>query len=188
MAAALTKRFTPVRIQAVQTSHFHDRKQGERESVDSYAQDLRVLFQKAYPTGQRGSPEAESMGKAVLASHFVAGLVPGIKAKVAGHEGDIDALLAKARFKEAKLRDLTGGRQQGKKSFSSSTPSSHQGEKSGGGSGRQGTVTGGQKLLAVQCYGCGGYGHYKSKCPARSKGLPAEAPAEARVARAMWRQ
>ena len=36
MSAALVKRFTPVRIQAVQSSLFHERKQGE-ESVDSYA-------------------------------------------------------------------------------------------------------------------------------------------------------
>lgn len=178
MAAALTERFTPVRIQAVQTSHFHDRKHGERESVDSYAQALRGLFQKAYPTGQRGSPEAESMGKAVLASQFVAGLVPGIKAKVAGSEGDIEALLAKARFEEAKLRDLAGGRQQVKKPPLTVTTPLHQSEKSGSGSGRQGSATGGQRppMSTVQCFGCGAYGHYRSKCPARGRGLPAEAP------------
>ena len=67
MSAALVKRFTPVWIQAVR-SLFHERKQGEKESVDSYAQALKVLFHKAYPNTQRGSPEAESMGKAVLAS------------------------------------------------------------------------------------------------------------------------
>ena len=37
MSAALVKRFTLVRIQAVQSSLFHERKQGEKESVDSYA-------------------------------------------------------------------------------------------------------------------------------------------------------
>ena len=36
----LKKRFTPVRIPAVQTSFFHDRKQKVKESVDAYAQDL----------------------------------------------------------------------------------------------------------------------------------------------------
>ena len=35
-----------------------------------------------------------------------AGLLPELKAKVAGSEGDLDKLLTKARFKEAKLRDL----------------------------------------------------------------------------------
>ena len=54
MSAALVKRFTPVRIQAVQSSLFHERKQGE-ESVDSYAQALKVLFHKAYPNTQRGT-------------------------------------------------------------------------------------------------------------------------------------
>ena len=86
MSAALVKRFTPVRIQAIQSSLFHERKQGEKESVDSYAQALKVLFHKACPNTQRGSPEAESMGKAVLASQFAAGLIPEIKAKVAGNE------------------------------------------------------------------------------------------------------
>ena len=151
LAAALLKRFTPVRIQAVQTqrrydmrhemltqralfchrantkrgtltqhfvthvvpplvqtSLFHDRKQREKESVDSYAQDLRVLFYKAYPRADQGSPEAESMGKAVQASQFAAGLLQQIKSKVAGGEGDFDTLLAKARFEEAKIRDLAG--------------------------------------------------------------------------------
>ena len=102
MSAALVKRFTPVRIQAVQSSLFYERKQGVKESV--------VLFRKAYPNTQRGSPEAESMGKAVLASQFAAGLIPEIKAKVAGNEGDLDALLARARFEEAKLRDLAVGK------------------------------------------------------------------------------
>ena len=72
LAAALTKRFTPVRIQAVQSSLFHDRRQRERETVDSYAQDLRVLFHKAYPRPDQGSAEAESLGKFVLASQFAA--------------------------------------------------------------------------------------------------------------------
>ena len=43
------------------------------------------------------------MGKAVLASQFAAGLIPEIKAKVAGNEGDLDALLARARFEVTRL-------------------------------------------------------------------------------------
>ena len=88
MTSALTKRFTPVRIQAVESGLFHERKQRERESVDSYVQALRGLFKKAYPSAQRGSPEAESMGRAVLASQFASGLLPAIKSKVAGSDGD----------------------------------------------------------------------------------------------------
>ena len=80
MTSALTKRFTPVRIQAVESGLFHERKQKERESVDSFAQALRGLFKKAYPiaSAQRGSPEAGSMGRAVLASQFASGLLPDI--------------------------------------------------------------------------------------------------------------
>ena len=110
MVSALTKRFTPVQIQAVQTSLFHERRQSKRETEDSYAQGLRGLFHKAYPS----AVEAESMGRAVLASQFVSGLRPEIKAKIAGTEGSMDALLTKARFEEAKIRDLASNQQQAK--------------------------------------------------------------------------
>ena len=46
------------------------------------------------------------MGRTVLAYQFVAGLLPDIRIKVAGTEGTFDQLLMKARFEEAKLRDL----------------------------------------------------------------------------------
>ena len=46
------------------------------------------------------------MGKAVFARQFAAGLLPYLKVKVAGPEGTFEELLSKARFKEAKLRDL----------------------------------------------------------------------------------
>ena len=61
MAAAINKRFTPVQVQAVLSSLFHERKQGE-ESVDSFAQALKVLFHKAYPNTQRGSREYGKAG------------------------------------------------------------------------------------------------------------------------------
>ena len=59
----LTRHFTPVRIQSVQISLFHNRKQGDQESVDSYAQDLKAQFYKAYPQVDQSSDVAESMGK-----------------------------------------------------------------------------------------------------------------------------
>ena len=46
------------------------------------------------------------MGQTVLANQFAAGLLPELKAKVAGSEGDLEKLLTKARFEEAKLWDL----------------------------------------------------------------------------------
>ena len=42
----------------------------------------------------------------VLVNQFVAELIEDIKVKVVGIEGSLDQLLAKARFEEAKLRDL----------------------------------------------------------------------------------
>ena len=58
----LTRRFTPVRIQAVQCSLFHECKQSGKESVDDFSQDLRKLFAHAYPKVEQGSREAEAMG------------------------------------------------------------------------------------------------------------------------------
>ena len=46
------------------------------------------------------------MGQSLLSSQFVAGLVPELKTKVAGLEGSLEKLLTKARFEEAKIRDL----------------------------------------------------------------------------------
>lgn len=103
----LTHRFTPVRIPSVQTSLFHERKQGQNETVDVYTQDLKTLFYKAYPKVQQSNEVMEMMGRTVLTSQFVAGLLPDLKSKVAGTEGDFDQLLVKARFEEAKLRDLS---------------------------------------------------------------------------------
>ncbi len=80
----------------------------EAEMVDNYAQELKKLFYRAYPATQQGSQEAEAMGRSVLACQFVAGLRNTIKAKVAGVDGEFKQLVVKARFEEAKLRDLTG--------------------------------------------------------------------------------
>ena len=113
LVTELTKRFTPVQIQAVQSSLFHERKQKPRETVDAYAQDLRQRFYKAYPTVQQGTRDAEEMGQLVLANQFLAGLLPELKSKVAGSEGNFEQLLTKARFEEAKLRELPGGRTDG---------------------------------------------------------------------------
>ena len=103
----MSQRFTPVRIQALECSTFHERKQGRKESVDTYAQELQRLFQRAYPNAVHGNPDAHEMGQAVLSSQFVSGLTPQIKRKIAYLEGaTFSELWQKARFEEAHLRDL----------------------------------------------------------------------------------
>ena len=42
-----------------------------------------------------------------MSYHFVAGLKPNLKSKLAGVEGTFDQLLVKARFEEAKAHDLS---------------------------------------------------------------------------------
>ena len=63
---------------------------------------------KAYPSAHQGSKEAEEMGKSILSSQFVSGLRSDPKSKIAGMEGDMDSLLIKARFEEAKAKSLGG--------------------------------------------------------------------------------
>ena len=91
----------------MQSSLFHDYKQKPGESVDHYAQELRLLFYKAYPHAQQGTLETEKLGQSVLVNQFVTGLLGDIKANVVGIEGSFDQLLVRARFEEAKLQDLS---------------------------------------------------------------------------------
>ena len=203
----LSKRFTPVQIQSVQSSLFHDRKQRQGETVDTFAQELRSLFRKAYPPAQRGSEEAETMGRAVLANQFLAGLHPELKGKLAGQEGTFDQLLARARFEEAKLRDFGGdsGRRSGVRSYvgesdrqssprsfaQGSYPSSQdRGQRvvhsqtgtpaavGRAGDGPPSTGTSG-RTGQVRCYTCGALGHVRRNCPDRTLAGPKEAKGRA---------
>ena len=150
----LTRRFTPVRIQSVQTTLFHDRKQRGNESVDKYAQDLKSLFHKAYPQSQQGNEVAASMGKSVLASQFVAGLIPVLKPKVAGAEGGFEELLDKARFEEAKLRDLDPSKKPSEPSATPVRPAA---------SPRPSQPTSKRRHL-LECTRCGGTNHTARYC------------------------
>ena len=107
LKAQMMTRFTPVRLQAVHSNLFHQRKQGEAESVDQYAQELRKLFYRAYPRASQATEQAEGFRKSVLAYQFVAGLKKNLQSRVAGIKGDFDQLLLRARFEEAKIRDLS---------------------------------------------------------------------------------
>ena len=181
LTAELKKRFTPVRLQAVQSSQFHEKKQKSSESVDSYAQDVHRLFYKAYPLARQGNQEAEEMGKAVLASQFVSGLLPEIKRKVAGAEGSFDQLLVKARYEEAKLRDLSDGNSgrtpahNRRTTGDSSKRSGGHGSNDGHHTSRPGTEENGKARSGLQCFHCHGTGHFARECPLKGRADPKEA-------------
>lgn len=85
----------------------YDHQQSTKETVDEYAQELKKLFAKAYVGMVHGSPEAESIAQLVLANQFIFSLRSEWKAKVVGTEGKLEQVLFKARFEEAKKRELT---------------------------------------------------------------------------------
>ena len=190
LVAELKKRSTPVYIGALQTSLFHDRKQSDAESVDTYAQDLRRLFHKAYPCSQRGGQEAEQIAQTVLTSQFVAGLRTSIKAKLAGSEGSFDELLAKAHFEEAKSQELwvTHLKQnnQSKPANTGQRPATHlqttvRYTTHGQTTRREQQVrSGGARSNPWKCFNCGSTAHLANQCPHRDKSGSVEAPGRER--------
>ena len=100
------KKFASVHIQSVQSARFHGRVQEPQETVDSYGQELKRLFQRAYPKMSRDESQE---GKSVLASRFIAGLRREIQEKLTGLEEDFDVLLQRACFEEAKRKELGKG-------------------------------------------------------------------------------
>ena len=152
-----------------------------QESVDDYASQL---FHKAYPTAQRGSRETEEMGQSVLSNQFVSGLKPELKTKLAGMEGDFEQLLVKARFEEAKRRDIMRptfpiskppfpNRYRGpvksgpdtKPEDSVARPSGiqRQGQRDIQRQGQRDIQHQGQR--DITCYTCGAFGHVARSCP-----------------------
>ena len=185
LVKALEDRFTPVRIQAVQSSRFHERKQSPTESVDSYAQDLRKLYQKAYPSTRQGSREVEAKGRSVLAYQFIAELLPHLKAKIAGQEGTFEELLTKTRFEEARHRDIVEAAGVGNRHPTTNLTM---------GTGRNSLVyrksnplqstprsVVGRQPEPLRCYHCGGTNHLRRDYPLRGRSAPLEAVANKTV-------
>ena len=143
-----------------------------QESVDEYAQDLRTLFFKAYSQAQQGSREAEQMGQSVLAYQFVAGLCPEIKKKVAGAEGDFNQLLTRARFEEAKLRDLADSSQKSDPKKSVPTPQSTPTPVPA----RTGNPNRTSSSRFNPCFKCGSPGHIAKYCRKKGRAAPVETP------------
>ena len=162
LVAELRKRFTPVRLPAIQSSLFHDRRQHASESVDHYAQELRTLFHRAYPSVYQGTREAEALGQTVLVNQFVVGLLPEIKSKIVGCEGKFDQLLTKARFEEAKLRNLDSA--QSASSLSPVTQTVRPDPKPAFVP-RPQSFSGTRSNMGPRCYNCGSPSHLIRQCP-----------------------
>jgi len=168
-------------LQAIHSNLFHQRKQEEGEAVNQYVQELRKLFYKAYPKANQAT--ARGFGKSVLAYQFVAGLIPVLRLKVTGVEGNFDQLLVKARFEEAKLRGLTPSSI--KPQDSSSTIQSMEGKKgsfySSGGSVLSRTAPLGRpnwtgpRPVNTRCFVCEGSSHIACNCPFKGRSAPVEA-------------
>ena len=144
--------------------------------MDSYAQDLRKLYNKAY-LRTHGSREAEAMGRSVLAYQFVAGLLPYFKSKLVGSDGKFEELLTKARFEEARYRDVVvpGSRQ-------TPIPAGDDGfRQSAGNKVPRGSLqprqvyTNTRPSEVRKCYHCGGTNHILRDCPLKGRSAPREA-------------
>lgn len=94
--------------------------------------------------------------------------------KVAGTEGNFNTLLTRARYEEARLRDLASTQQGHQGSFLGkqvyvSTPAQATDHEPGA------------NRSVFWCYGCGTLGHYRNKCPGRGKGGGSRDPQSAKI-------
>ena len=108
------------------------------------------------------------MGQSVLANQFVSGLRSELKSKVVGFEGNLEQLLVKACFKEAKLRELSG-RRSTPPVVPVSTPAPPRPNSNNTNTNRNSTnrsfTSRNSSGESKSCYNCGMVGHLKKSCP-----------------------
>ena len=106
------------------------------------------------------------MGQFVLSNQFISGLKPELKMKVAGMDGNFEQLLVKARFEEAKRRDIM------RPNFPKPPfQNCYRGQFMSGNDAKleefvakaSGTQYQGQS--DIKCYTCGVFGHISRNCP-----------------------
>ena len=172
LRTALTKRFTPVRLGAARSGVFQQRRQKPGESVDQYAQELRRLFKRAYPSSVYSGEAAEAMGKQILVNQFVLGLDYPLKKKLAGVEGSFEEIVCKARFEEARRADLAESSRKERQTGKVEGASTRWKEKS-----QKGHTHRKEKKPETrdECYKCGAPGHYAQNCPLGGRAQPREA-------------
>ena len=103
------------------------------------------------------------------------GLRQNLQSKVAGVEGDFEQLLLRARFEEAKIRDLLSQSER----HPGNGNASHSGARRSTLGGQTGKPTVGNRPNpregADRCFTCHGVGHYAKNCPYKGRSAPAEA-------------
>ena len=100
------------------------------------------------------------------------GLLPDIKAKIVGSEGDFNQLLLKARFEEVKLRELGAIQSSPTISVTQNTPNIPRSTFIS----RQQMSSGARPNVSPRCYNCGSTFHLIRQCPHLVKNKNTETP------------
>ena len=112
------------------------------------------------------------MSRSVLEYQFVAGLLPDLKRRVAGMEGNFDHLLSKAQFEEAQRRGLAENTSKPRRHLPAlfGPPKVLVTEKPAVSTTGEHTRSNG----GLKCFHCQGTGHFVRNCPLRGRAAPSE--------------